>query len=127
MKRSEKDRLLREILADEALEQMRQATLAAGVGALRRRRRVHALMGGATASLVLLLACAALVYRRAHPVHAPLSPTVPVAENRAAVKWIDDEQLLARFSDRGAALVGPPGRQKLIFFDTPTASSAAVR
>ena len=127
MKRSDQDRLLREILADDALEQVRQATLAAGMGTLRRRRRVRALAVGAGASLALVLACVALVHRRAPMAGTPLPPAAPAPETGIAVKWIDDEQLLARFSDRGVALVGPPGRQKLVFFDSPAPSSTAVR
>jgi hypothetical protein len=46
---------------------------------------------------------------------APASPE----EAAPQVKFITTEELLALFPDRPLALVGPPGRQRLIFFDEP--------
>jgi hypothetical protein len=51
-------------------------------------------------------------------VPSELAPARP-EEAAPQVKFITTEELLALFPDRPLALVGPPGRQRLIFFDEP--------
>ncbi|HVS52075.1 MAG TPA: hypothetical protein VHD62_06935 [Opitutaceae bacterium] len=116
MKRSDQDRLLREILADEALERVRTATLAAGVAMLRRRRRRRVIAATAVASAAFALLFATVMQRRLAP-PAAQSTAVPTAAT-PRVKWIDDDRLLALFSERGVALIGRPGEQRLVLLDS---------
>ena len=113
MKRSEQDRLLREILADETLEQRRAATLAGMLGDLRRRKRRRALATSGIATLMIGLSIAVVAQRR---LAAPPEREI-VPPPRPTVARISDEQLLALFADRSVALVGRPGEQQLVFLD----------
>jgi hypothetical protein len=116
MRRSDHDKLLREVLAGDALEQRRAASLAAMLGVARRRRQRHALVTSGVAALVLALSVALLVHRRAPERRAALSET---PSKTPAVTVISDEQLLALFADRSVALVGRAGDQQLLFLDRP--------
>lgn len=117
MKRSDQDRLLREVLADESLARLRRDSLASGLASLRARKRWRSLLAVA-ASLMVMLAVFFVARRES------LSPRIStVAETSIPhVNLIDDEQLFALFPDRPAALIGPPGAQKLIFLDALAAS-----
>lgn len=117
MKRSDQDRLLRDVLDDAALSATRDAALVSGLRALRGRRRRRTLLAGTTASLAFAALLALLTQRR-------IASTAPAARQTAssptpapAVTMIDDAQLLALFPDRPAALIGPPGEQQLVFLD----------
>lgn len=116
MKPSEQDRLLREILTDDALESVRAATLVAGVATLRRRRRRRALAASAMALAIVVLLFATIMPRRTTSSLAP--PRSVSTATMTHVKWIDDERLLALFPERGVALVGRPGAQRLVLLDT---------
>jgi hypothetical protein len=112
MKRSEQDRLLGEIFADEGVERLRAASLAGGLAALRARRRRRTYVSGAAVSFAI--AIAALVSTRRQPhVETTVRQTEPKTN---AVQIINDEQLLALFPDRSVALIGRPGQQRLVFF-----------
>ena len=112
MKRSDQNRLLGELFADENVERLRAASLAGALNVLRARRRRRAFVSGAAASLGL--AVAVLVSTRHRPPEEVIvAPTEP---KRNAVKIISDEQLLALFPDRSVALIGRPGEQRLLFF-----------
>lgn len=120
----EEDRLLRDVLADEALERVRAASLTAGVTAVRRRRHRRAIAAGAAGCLMCAVLAFVLFVRREQFAPAPTSPTRATPSSAPAgpkVKWIDDAQLFARFPDRGIALIGRPGEQRLVFLD-PTAA-----
>ena len=124
MKRSEQDRLLREILEDGDAANFRAASLARGLDFLQqRKRRNHAAQAWAAAILPMLL-ITGLVLHLAKPAAAP--PTVvpaPLARADAAkVKIITDEELFALFPNRALALIGAPGRQQLVFLDHGAAS-----
>ena len=125
MKPTDKDRLLREILADDPLEHLRHTTLSAGMAKVRHRRRVRMLLAGAAGSLVVAWGTVA-VLKRDGLREANFAPRVETAASpRNTVKWIDDEQLLARFADRGVALIGRPGEQRLVFLELAAPSDAA--
>ena len=115
MKRSEQDRLLREILEDESLAQLRGDSLARGLDVLRRRRQRRGAVMSSMVAAAMLIAIA-LVIRRPAKI---ISATPPAAPRTAGVKFIDDQQLLALFPDRSVALFGPPGHQQLVFLDAP--------
>jgi len=130
MKRSDQDRLLRELLGDDALERVREATLAQGVATLRRRRRTRALVAGAGASLVLALSLAVVIYRGRERERVDGEPLAharshPLAQTSSSVKILTDDQLLALFPDRPVALIGAPGDQRLVFLDRPVTEAAA--
>jgi hypothetical protein len=123
MKRSEHDRLLREILADENVERLRASSLDGMLTATRRRRRRSALMRGAAASVVVTLTLLIALYRRPAP-PAAAEPRPSRVATAGTVKILDDQQLLALFPDRSVALIGRTGEQRLMFLDEPRTSSA---
>jgi hypothetical protein len=123
MKPSDQDRLLREILADDALEQRRAASLEGMLGSVRRRKRRQVLVTSAIATLMLGLTLTLVTQRRA--VQPSALESAPPA--RPAVSRISDEQLLALFADRSVALVGRPGEQQLVFLDAPGVRAPSVR
>jgi hypothetical protein len=124
MKRSDQERLLREILADANVEQARAAALQAGVAHLRQRRQRHAMLTSAAAALVVLVSLTVLMRRQVVP-EAPPTANTPAPAPR--VRFVNDEQLLALFPDRPVALVGRPGEQKLIFLDATGASATRAQ
>jgi hypothetical protein len=125
---------LDELLADSRLEELRAAALEAGLAALRRRRRRRVALRSAGAA-ISLLAFAALIswmlFRRApateHDEVAQANPAstgaVASAESPihmaelSTVRHLTDNELLALFPGRPVALIGPPGRQRLVFLD----------
>jgi len=120
VKRSEQDRLLRDVLADENLARLRRDSLASGLRSIRNRKRRRTILSlAATFALVLAVF---LVVRRGPETAA--SPSV-AETTRPHIKLISDEQLFALFPGRSAALIGSPGAQKLIFLDTLAASPAS--
>ena len=121
MRRSDQDRLLRDVLADESLARLRQDSLASGLTSLRQRRRRRTLLATA-ASLALMLTVLFVAQRRPA---IPAAPAAAVAKT-SHVKFINDEQLFALFPGRPAALIGSPGAQKFIFLDAPIATSAPL-
>jgi hypothetical protein len=118
MKRSDRDRLLREVLADENLAATREASLQQGLVLMRRRRRQRVLFSSVAASTVLV----AILALSALPRPAPAPSSEVAAREISAVKVITDEQLLALFPNRTVALIGAPGKQELIFVDRPEPS-----
>jgi hypothetical protein len=125
MKRSDQDRLLREILGDGDAASFRAASLARGVEFLQRRRRRHRLALVCAAAIVPALLIYCLVPHPAiQPAFAP--PVIRRASATQAdtdkVKIITDEELFALFPNRPMALIGPPGRQQLVFLDHGVAS-----
>ena len=115
MKRSNHDRLLRDVLSDEQVERLRAASLDQMLEVTRRRRRRNTWVSGAAASLAIVMTLLVLSHREASAPGAE-QPPEPVTV-RSRVKIIDDDQLLALFSDRSVALIGSPGKQRLVFLD----------
>lgn len=127
MKRQDHDRLLREILADEKVEGLREASLSQGLGQLRQRRRRRAVLSGVTASLAVAM-IALVISRRMTPQRSSeIVPEVMSPPNTPKVTVISDDQLLALFSERPVALVGAPGNQQLLFLDQRSDASAAAK
>ena len=131
MKRSQQDRLLRDLLADEALDELRTTALDQMLVTARRRRQRRALLSTA-AALGVIVAAAFLASRRMSSTIQPrpaavAAPAAALSSPRVAT--ISDEQLLAIFADRAVALVGRPGEQTLLFLDTPprVASRSSLR
>ncbi len=117
------DRLLAEVLADVADDKFRNATLQNGVRQMRRKyARRRAWRASATGAL-LLIAAAWLTHQASRTTP---QPAVSSVQNQGAgerfvkgtsVQIITDEQLLDLFKGRPVALVGAPGRQKLVLLD----------
>jgi hypothetical protein len=125
MNRADQDRLLREILSDDPAE-FRRASLENSLAALRRRRRQRRAAGvGLAACAVvagLLLALpqvrrdstiAVAQFKRPAP-----ADSAPPADAAPAIKVLNDDELLALFPNRPVGLIGSPGHQTLVFFDT---------
>jgi hypothetical protein len=127
MNRFDKDRLLREILADENLERLREASLERGLASLRARRRRRAVLPS-IAAVAALAAILAVLFPRQGRNATRIAASDPLpATSLSKVKVIDDEQLLALFPDRAVALIGAPGNQKLVFLDSAVMSIAAEK
>ena len=120
MKRSDQDRLLREILEEGEGTDYRAASLAGGLDFLRRRKRRGRIAQAWAAGVLAGLLIFGVVW---HPGSRPRGTRIAVVTDAAArtdtskVKIINDEELFALFPNRAMALIGPPGRQQLIFLD----------
>jgi hypothetical protein len=128
MKRHDQDKLLRETLSGEEVSDFRQASLAGGLAAVRRRRRYRrAAQFSALAVLTLLVALGIAHQRKQEklsrevaslkPNSATLAGSPAPSAETAKVKIISDEELFALFPGRAMALVGKPGEQQLVFLD----------
>ena len=125
MKRSEHDRLLREILDDGDAANFRAASLARGLDFLQQRqRRKHFAQACAAAILPLLLISVLVVHLASQPASTPpaVHPAPAPPTDTAKVKIITDEELFALFPNRALALIGSPGHQQLVFLDHGAAS-----
>ncbi len=124
MKRSEQDRLLREILEDGEAANLRAASLAGGVDFLQRRRRRQRVLRACATGLpvfLLFLILVALLHGSS-PAPPASGPLVVLRTETAKVKIITDEELFALFPNRAMALIGRPGQQQLVFLDHGAAS-----
>ncbi|MEO6567820.1 MAG: hypothetical protein ABIO94_03580 [Opitutaceae bacterium] len=115
MKPSEREKLLRETLADDAIEVLRASSLARGVAAVQQRRRRRRFASVAIAS-ACVVATLAITWRERTPPRGVAHETSPAAP-RSPVEVLNDEQLLALFPERAVALVGGASGQQLIFLD----------
>lgn len=125
MKRSDEDRLLNQILADD-VEDFRRSSLTLALRKNRQRRRTQTTM--AVLGLVVVAALGAFhfakpVAKLAPPIQTAsvtkTAPTSTPAKLESHVKILTDEELFALFPDRQVALIGKPGHQQLIFLDGP--------
>ena len=121
-----KQKLLEEIFDSSETGRLRQASLEAGLLAMRRKRRQRTAARCAASVCVLVLMAAGLarVFERNVPMRPAVSVTAPASPALARkgqanpdVEIINADQLLALFPNRPVALIGSPGRQKLIFLD----------
>lgn len=117
MKRSEQDRLLREILGGDATEELRRRSLEQGLAALHRRRRTRRLSTGALAAAAVAAFVALVATQQADP--PPTGPLVASDPSPAGITYITDDELRALLADRSYALIGPPGQQQFIPLDPP--------
>ena len=117
MNRLDQDRLLADLVASDTLAAAREASLGGALRTLRAQQRRRRIVAGTLSSLTLLVTALVVATRSGEP-----EPAAAPAAAAAPVKVITDEQLLALFADRNVALVGAPGRQELVFLDSPPAS-----
>src|SRR5262249_29152362 len=111
--------LLNEVLAGDEIKHFREVSMARGLVALRRRKQIRLAVRIALAMVVP----AAIAYSIIRLNPGPAVPSsISVAsksdqlEKTERVELINDDELLALFPDRGVALIGKPGSQKLMIF-----------
>jgi hypothetical protein len=131
MKRPDEDKFLNDLLSGERFEALREATLAQGLGALRRRRRLQAAQRCILVCLPIV-AAVIVVLKIASPPgrvasNAPAAPPPTAANPDNKVKIINDDELFALFPNRPMALVGKPGHQQLVFLDRPEPAPTGIR
>jgi len=125
MNPGEHDELVQELLAGEEMSEFRQRSLEAGLLAMRRhRRRRHSLRLGATVCLpvaallvILLLPSFSERSRRSSPERPQRTAGVAASSASGSSSAISDNHLFALFPGRSMALIGKPGRQRVIFLD----------
>jgi hypothetical protein len=135
MKRSEQDRLLKEILAVEEPSDFRQASLDLALMSIRRKRQTRRIACTCVLSGLMVALASEIILN-----HRPKSSLQEVATSSlpgltafpppadtVKVKFITDEELLALFPDRPVALIGRPGHQQLVFLDKPASTAASDR
>ena len=126
MNRHEDDPLLNELLTGSELARFREDSLQHGLDALRRqRRRARAVQCGLLAAVPVLALALTLVLRdspdpvivSAPPANSVPGPSPAALPEQPSVEMVDDAELFALFPDRSLALIGPPGKQQLVFLD----------
>ena len=123
MKNPDENPLLKEILADENLSALREASLKQGIHAMRRQRRIRRAMHAGM--FVLLPALLIFTLRKPNPQsvsqtsnpHTREMPSTAIASGESGIKVISDEELFALFPGRSLALIGKPGHQELVDLD----------
>jgi hypothetical protein len=118
----EQDELLKQVFEDEALGELRKASLEMGLDHLRRKRRQRRL---ARLCLIALAAIAAPILFWGSLHLTPEKPKPVAVSSRPAktaptewrTKIISDEELFALFPNRPMALIGKPGQQELVLLD----------
>lgn len=131
MKHRNQDNLLKEVFADEALDALREDSLAQGLNALHQRRKNRAVRMAALSAIPLALLTALVLWHAPKSSTVTESPVIVASASTSAVKIypatsaiaappiaaISDDELLAMFKDRSVGLLGSSGQQKLVFFD----------
>lgn len=127
-----KEKFLDEILNSPKVGDLRLASLEAGLGAMRgkrRRRNVARYSAGVVTAMLAVAGVLHFCQRGDSPgTHEANGAKIAIREGGATpaqgeaapapgVKIIDADQLLSLFPDRPVALVGSPGKQRLIFLD----------
>jgi len=121
MNHRDQEKLLKEILPPEDMADYRKSSLDHGLAGLRReRRRRHVTRISAVAVVLLGLSLGILFSSRnpAPPEHVTAQTSPPSAPSSLAashVDFINDDQLLAFFTNQPVALIGKPGEQRLVF------------
>jgi hypothetical protein len=112
------NRLLQELLNDDELSALRQASLARGLRALHQRQSRRRQLQVAAVLVPLLVLLGHWPFRPAQRPAAFASVTTPPPRMEAEkVEYITKDQLLALFPDRPIALIGAPGHQQFILLD----------
>jgi len=127
MKHPDENPLLKVVLADEQLANLRHASLNQGLDTVRRARRARRAMRVATLALVPLLLIAVFTLHKLTQdttkqpsAQAQRQTSVAIAQpEESGVKIISDEELFALFPGRSLALIGKPGHQQLVVLDAP--------
>lgn len=120
MKQTDQDSLLKDLLSDERIQQLRLETLNRSRDALRkgraRRQMVHSSVLVLVPLMVLGLIC--LHFMPARPAANVDSAQSKEHEVRAssapAVETISDEELFSLFPGQSVALIGKPGEQMFV-------------
>src|ERR1051325_4055845 len=126
-KHSNEQKLIDDLLSGE--DDLREQTLNHGLVALR-RKRVHrrAIRAGAAVAALLVLLALIHVNRERPQAVARLNPpnfkpqtiappAPPAVIAGTTIRVLTDQELLDLFQGHPVALVGTPGKQKLIIFD----------
>jgi hypothetical protein len=123
MKNSDENPLLKEILADENVSALREASLKQGLNAMRRQRRIRRAMHAGMFVLIPTLLFFTLrkpnpqsVSQNSNP-HTQEMPPAAIVSGESGIKVISDEELFALFPGRSLALIGKPGHQELVVLD----------
>jgi hypothetical protein len=122
--------LLRDLLETDDLVQVRNRSLKRMLVSARTRRRRRQLTWTCLGLLIPVIWGAIHLLTRSPLAPVSIAGSVPPAPHAvisrdkapAKVNFISTEELLALFPGRPLALVGPAGRQELVFLDEPLAS-----
>ncbi len=127
IKPSKEQKLIDDLLSGE--EDLRERTLHFGLAALQ-RKRLHrrAIRVGTTVAVLLVLLVLVQVNRERPQAVARLNPpnfkpqtiappAPPAVIAGTTIRVLTDQELLDLFQGHPVALVGTPGKQKLIIFD----------
>lgn len=117
MRTSDKNQLLNEVLGGDELDAFREATLASGLDALRRRTRRRRQFQGAAIMASLLVLMLHEHFRPARPAPSKSDPAPPPLVEAGEVKYITEKELFALFPNRPVALIGEPGHQQFLLLD----------
>src|ERR1043166_2939243 len=127
-KPSNEERLITNLLA--AGDELQQATLQSGLAAMRRKRIRHHAYRAASIVTVVLMLFAFFYSRREHAqslahlsppgvdIAPPPPPAPPEVIPGTTIQVLSDQELLDLFKGHPVALVGIPGKQKLIVSDS---------
>jgi hypothetical protein len=127
MKHSDEKPLLKKILDDDIVSDLRRTSLDRALGAMRQERQRRRTLRVGSLMLLPLALVAALVWlkpalKSIEPRVSQVSHPTPLAADasqKQPIKTISDEELFALFPGRSLALIGKPGHQELVFLDAP--------
>jgi hypothetical protein len=117
MNTPEKNELLNEVLGGDELNAFRDATLACGLDAMRRRTRRRRQFQAAAIMAPLLVLVLHSHFQRETPVVSRSVPAPPPLAQTGKVKYITEKELFALFPNRPIALIGEPGHQQFLLLD----------
>jgi len=110
-----KEKLLEEIFDSAEADDLRRASLEAGLGAMQRKRRRRMAVRGVATICAAGLMAAGLHFLERNEAEQHVSSITNAA--RPDLEIINADQLIAMFPNRPVALIGPEGKQKLVFLD----------
>jgi hypothetical protein len=114
---ADSDRLFSDLFSDS--DDFRAASLARGLGEMRRarrRRHLKRLLTGAGA-LVLTVGWLTGKFGQGHPLEVQAVPSAPAPASTSGIKILTDDELLDQFPGRAVALIGGPAHRRLVFLD----------
>jgi ferric-dicitrate binding protein FerR (iron transport regulator) len=113
------ERLLQDALgeADEFRRASLEHTLATVKQVHRRRRLRRAVAGGAAVILAVALWLRSNVPAPVHRPEAGPRAVQTAMNEKPAIQFISEDELLAQFPGRSVALIGPPANRRLVFLD----------
>lgn len=115
--------LLKEVLHDNAVENLRQASLGKALASMRARRRIRHSLASAALLCIVATAGIPLAFKQTTPRSTRPAP-VPARATQSTrpsldIKDITDQELLALFPGQTVALIGSEGNQRFIVYDRP--------